>query len=65
MIDKLPISVVRNQLRDLVDDLYAGNGAVIITRTEKPMAVLISYDDYLAIEPTLHERHIKPPAPVQ
>lgn len=53
MIQKLPITTVRNELRDIVDGLYANDGAVIIERNTKPMAVLISYEDFLRIETIL------------
>lgn len=50
VIKKLPISTVRAELRNIVDDLYADAGAIIITRNEKAMAVLISYEDFRRIE---------------
>jgi antitoxin (DNA-binding transcriptional repressor) of toxin-antitoxin stability system len=59
----MKISDVRNQLRDLIDELYAGQhaGGIVITRTDKPMAALISHQDYLRIQ---HEQEIAlPPEP--
>ena len=54
------VSDVRSDLSNLVVELYAKNGAVVIARTEKPMAAMISYEDYLAVEETLRERHQQP-----
>jgi len=50
--DTMKISDVRNQLRDLIDELYAGvrPGGIVITRTDKPMAALISHQDYLRLQ---------------
>lgn len=62
MTQVAPISEIRNNLRNLVDDLYAENGAVIIQRNGKPMAAMISYDDFLAVERILLERHTQQPA---
>lgn len=59
-IRRMKISDVRNDLSDLVVELHFKNGAVIIAKTEKPMAALISYDDYLAVQQTLCERHQQP-----
>lgn len=48
MVETMKISDVRTQLRDLVDELYAGQhtGGIVIQRTGKPMAALISHQDY-------------------
>ena len=59
-IRRMKISDVRSDLSDLVVELHYKNGAVIIAKTEKPMAALISYDDFLAVEQTLHDRHQQP-----
>ena len=53
MIEKLPISTVRSDLRNIVDELYAKSGAVIIERNGKAMAVLISYEDFRRVESML------------
>lgn len=57
----MKISDVRNQLRDLIDELYAGQhaGGIVITRTDKPMAALISHQDYLRIQQEI----ARPPEP--
>lgn len=62
MTQPISISEVRNKLRDLVDELYAGNGAVIVERNGKPMCAMISYDDFLAIEQQLLDRRRLPAA---
>ena len=46
---QMQMTEVRNSLRDLVDRLYRDGGAVIIERSGKPMAVLLSYDNYLEV----------------
>lgn len=52
MAATMKISDVRSQLRDLIDELYAGQhtGGIVITRTDKPMAALISHQDYLRLQ---------------
>lgn len=52
MAATMKISDVRSQLRDLIDELYAGQhtGGIVITRTDKPMAALISHQDYLRFQ---------------
>jgi prevent-host-death family protein len=45
----------RQKWRDLLDAAYTGSTDTIIERNGKPIAVLIPYEDYLAIEETLDE----------
>ena len=45
----------RQKWRDLLDAAYTGTTDIVIERNGKPIAVLIPYQDYLAIEETLDE----------
>lgn len=45
---------VRQNWRDTLDYVYAG-GDVVIQRYSKPLAVLISYQDYVAITEELED----------
>ena len=45
----------RQKWRDLLDAAYTGTTDTVIERNGKPIAVLIPYEDYLAIEETLDE----------
>ena len=45
---------VRQNWRDTLDYVYAG-GDVVIQRYSKPLAALISYDDYLALAEELDD----------
>jgi prevent-host-death family protein len=45
----------RQKWRDLLDAAYTGSTDTVIERNGKPIAVLIPYEDYLAIEETLDE----------
>lgn len=62
MAETMKISDVRSQLRDLIDELYAGQhtGGIVITRTDKPMAALISHQDYLRLQEILHQPEPNP-----
>ena len=62
MTQAMPISEVRQKLRDLVDQAYADNDRVIVERNGKRMAALISYEEFLAVEPALMELHPGEPA---
>jgi PHD/YefM family antitoxin component YafN of YafNO toxin-antitoxin module len=52
---------VRRELRNMMDELSTGGGAIIVERYRKPMIVLINYDDYLSVELLLS----KPRQPAQ
>jgi prevent-host-death family protein len=45
----------RQKWRDLLDAAYAGTTDTVIERNGKPVAALISYEDYQAVEDTLDE----------
>jgi prevent-host-death family protein len=45
----------RQKWRDLLDAAYRGIGDTVIERNGKPIAVLIPYEDYLAIEEALDD----------
>ena len=62
MTQAMPISEVRNGLRDLVDRVYANDARVIVERNGKRMAALISYEEFLAVEPVLMKLHPDAPA---
>ena len=45
----------RQKWRDLLDAAHKGTNDTIIERSGKPIAVLIPYEDYLAIEEALDD----------
>ena len=45
----------RTQWRTLLDNTAAGKADVVITRYNKPVSVLISYDDWLALQEELDD----------
>jgi prevent-host-death family protein len=45
----------RQKWRDLLDAAYTGSVDTIIERSGKPVAVLIPYEDYLAIQEALDD----------
>ena len=45
----------RQKWRDLLDAAYTGTADIIIERSGKPVAVLIPYEDYLALEAALDD----------
>lgn len=57
---QMQMTEVRNSLRDLVDRLYRDGGTVVIERNGKPMAVLLSYDNYLEVRQFLEDLKKEP-----
>lgn len=55
----------RKEFFPLVDSLAAGNLAVEITDHDEPVAVLLSYQNYVALsaKACLHAGHVKPKTP--
>ncbi len=45
----------RQKWRDLLDAVYTGSADIIIERNGKPTAVLIPYEDYLALAEALDD----------
>ena len=45
----------RQKWRDLLDAVYAGDSDIVIERNGKPTAVLIPYEDYLALVEALDD----------
>jgi len=45
----------RARWRDLLDHVYTGSGEVIIERNGKPVAVMISVEDYQSLRELLEE----------
>lgn len=45
----------RQKWRDLLDAVYAGDTDIVIERNSKPTAVLIPYEDYLALAEVLDD----------
>ena len=45
----------RQKWRDLLDAAYTGAGDTVIERSGKPVAVLIPYEDYLAVQEALDD----------
>jgi prevent-host-death family protein len=46
MLQKVSVVEARNKLSDLLGQIYYGNTEVLIQKTGKPVAVLISVGDY-------------------
>jgi len=54
-LQALNANEARTRWRDIVDAAHAGQMDTLIERYGKPMAVLIPYEDYLALEEELEE----------
>ncbi|HEV8555034.1 MAG TPA: type II toxin-antitoxin system Phd/YefM family antitoxin [Actinophytocola sp.] len=48
-----PLRAVRDHLSDFVDKAEREHERVVVTRNGRPVAVLIGYDDLVALEETL------------
>ena len=46
MTQTLPLKIVREQLSDLVSRVAYGDQKVVITKFGKPVAALVTFDDY-------------------
>lgn len=51
---QISYSELRQHLKQMIDVASDTNQAVVITNRQKPKAVLLSYDDYLALEETAY-----------
>ncbi len=49
----LPLAEVKNRLSEVVNELVATHGRVVVTRNGRPAAVILSPDDLEALEETL------------
>lgn len=49
-----PLTEVRDNLKQIVDDVVSKGDEYVITRHGKPLAVVISYDDYESLLETLN-----------
>lgn len=45
----------RQKWRDLLDEVFTGTADIVIERNGKPIATLISYEDYVAIAEILDD----------
>ena len=60
---EVPVTIImldsneaRKRWRETLDMVATRETDVLITRYNKPVAILVAYDDYLAIEESLRER---------
>lgn len=49
-----PLTEVRDNLRQIVDDVVSTGDEYIITRHGKPLAVVLSYDEYESLVESLN-----------
>lgn len=49
-----PLTEVRDNLRQIVDDVVASGDEYVITRHGKPLAVVLSYDEYESLTESLN-----------
>ncbi len=49
-----PLTEVRDNLRQIVDDVVATGDEYVITRHGKPLAVVLSFDEYEALTESLN-----------
>jgi prevent-host-death family protein len=54
LTDSAPLTAVRDNLSELLDEITSGGSDLVITRHGKPVAVVIAHDDYEAILETLN-----------
>ncbi len=48
----------RSKWRDIVDEVGAGHTNVVVERYGKPVAAVIPYDDFLALEELLEDQRL-------
>jgi antitoxin YefM len=49
-----PLTEVRDKLREVVDDVVATGNEYVITRHGRPVAVILSFEDYESLVETLN-----------
>ena len=49
-----PLTEVRDNLREILDDVGASGNEYVITRHGRPVAVILSYDEYESLVETLN-----------
>ncbi len=54
MMNQAPLTEVRDKFREVVDDVMATGDAYTITRHGKPVAVVLSFDEYESLVETLN-----------
>ena len=53
MAKTVPFSEARARLSELLDEVYASRDHVVITRNGRPVALLMSLDEYESLEETI------------
>jgi prevent-host-death family protein len=55
-IKRLDSNQARNHWRDLLDMVQANDTDVVITRYNRPVVVVVAYNDYVAVQEELRKR---------
>jgi prevent-host-death family protein len=53
MSDTLPLAEVKAKFSEVIDRVVEHNEQITVTRKGKPVAVILSYDEFAALEETL------------